>query len=177
MTNAPNLGPNPPGYCSKPWGLLDFQDIAIFKWPGLREFDLEEQCLILKHRNARLKDITLEELGELEKWIQDSRTVDVEGRKVNLWLWRKKLGPKELNKLVERMEEDLEQATIMKDYKPVAKKKVKATKQRIVAHAKKVEASKSRAKKKVDEGPKDGPRRRKRKVVVVEDSSDDDWEE
>ena len=79
MSNPPKLGPNPPGFCPRPWGLLDFQDIAIFYWLDLREFGLEEQCLILKHRNARLKDKMPEELERIEERMSNSDNINIEG--------------------------------------------------------------------------------------------------
>ena len=123
MSNSPNLGPNPPGFYPKPWGLLDFQDIAIFYWLDLRKFGLEEQCLILKHRNARLKDKMPEELERIEEWMSNSDNINVGGQKVDIWEWRRELRNKELKKLVKKMEEDLKWITGMWYYKNLATRK------------------------------------------------------
>lgn len=114
-TDSPNPGPNPEGFGPKPWGLLDFQDVAIFLWPEKREFEIEEQCLILQHRNAKLKDLTLEGLNQVREWISQSRTIDAEEQKVDLRAWRKGLKPKALKKLIQRMEADLKSASRMKE--------------------------------------------------------------
>ncbi|KAK3168448.1 hypothetical protein OEA41_004896 [Lepraria neglecta] len=179
MTDPPNLGPNLPGFCPNPWGLLDFQDIAIFYWPDLRDFSLEEQCLILKHRNARLKDITPEELERIEEWMSDSDTINIEGRKVDLWEWRKGLKNKELRKLVKKMEEDLKWATGMWDYKnPATRKDDEVPKHGLSHRSKEHESSKSAREKRADGKPKQGltPRRspRRKKSRVIEYSSDDE---
>lgn len=115
ITDSPNTGPNPEGFGPKPWGLLDFQDVAIFLCPDKRVFEIEEQCLILQHRNAKLKDLTPEELNAVREWITQSRTINVEGEKVDLGTWRRGLKPKDLKKLTKRMEADLKSATIMKE--------------------------------------------------------------
>ncbi len=107
--------PNPEGFGPKPWGLLDFQDVAIFVWPTQREFEIQEQCLILQHRNAKLKDLTPEELIEIRGWISRSYTIDAEGQKVDLRAWRRGLKYKDLKKLVKRMEADLKWARRIKE--------------------------------------------------------------
>ena len=114
-TDSPNAGPNPEGFGPKPWGLLDFQDVAIFLWPDKREFEIQEQCLILKHRNAKLRDLTPEDLNKVREWISGSRTIDAEEQKVDLRAWRKGLKPKELKKLIQKMEADLKSARGMKE--------------------------------------------------------------
>ena len=115
ITDTPNAGPNPEGFGPKPWGLLDFQDVAIFVWPDQREFDIQEQCLILQHRSPKLKDLTPEQLVETREWIIRSHTIDAEGQKVDLRAWRKGLKPKDSKKLVKRMEADLKWARKMKE--------------------------------------------------------------
>ena len=157
MTDAPNAGPNPEGFGPKPWGLLDFQDVAIFVWPDQREFDIEEQCLILQHRNAKLKDLTPEELAETREWISRSHTIDAEGQKVDLRAWRMGLKHKDLKKLVKRMEEDLKWARRMKEGREQEEKK---------------RNEKVSVKEKREEAVEPSPGRRKRKFVI-EDSDDE----
>ena len=157
MTDSPNAGPNPEGFGPKPWGLLDFQDVAIFVWPDQREFDIQEQCLILQHRNAKLKDLTPEELAETREWISRSHTIDAEGQKVDLRAWRMGLKHKDLKKLVKRMEQDLKWARRMKEGE---EREVKRRSQKVVVTEKREEAVEP------------SPSRRKRKLVI-EDSDDE----
>lgn len=112
--NSGNLGPNTPAYEPQRYGLLDYQDVALFLWPPYRQreraFDVSEQCLILKHRNARLGDVTQVELVEVQAWIEKSKTIRVEGKEVDLRDWRLHLSEEELQARVKRMGEDLKRS-------------------------------------------------------------------
>ena len=156
-TDSPNAGPNPEGFGPKPWGLLDFQDVAIFIWPEKREFEIQEQCLILQHRNAKLKDLTPDVLNEVREWISGSRTIDAEGQKVDLRAWLKGLKPKDLKKLVKKMEADLKSARRMKEAQEREEKR---------------RSQKSLVKEKREETVSPSVNRRKRKLVI-EDSDDE----
>jgi len=109
-----NLGPNTSDHQPQRFGLLDFQDIALFLWPPYRQckrpFTTNEQCLILKYRNARLIDLTQVELVEVQAWIERSEIITVEERDVNMRNWRINLDEKGLEVLFKRMEEDLKRA-------------------------------------------------------------------
>lgn len=108
-----------PGYTPQPFGLLDFQDIALFLWPPWRlhgGFELEEQCLILKHRNSRLQNLTLEELVEVQHWMDESEYITAEGDNVNIREWRIWLSVEELRSLIEKMDQDLKRARSMMAY-------------------------------------------------------------
>lgn len=154
ITDSPNAGPNPVGFGPKPWGLLDFQDVAIFIWPDKCEFEIQEQCLILQHRNAKLKDLTPEDLNKVREWISRSRTIDAEGQKVDLHAWRKGLKPKDLKKLVKKMEADLKSARRMKEAQEREEKR---------------RSQKGLVKEKCEETVSPSVNRRKRKFVI-EDS-------
>ena len=71
--------------------------------------------MVLRHRNARLKDLTVEELVEVEEWMIQSHIIDAEGQKIDVRAWRKGLKPMELLRIVNRVEQDLERATRMKE--------------------------------------------------------------
>ena len=157
ITDSPNTGPNPEGFGPKPWGLLDFQDVAIFLCPEKRIFEIKEQCLILQHRNAKLKDLTPEELNAVREWITQSRTIDVEGEKVDLGAWRRGLKPKDLKKLIKTMEADLKSATIMKEAQEREEKR---------------RSQKGLVEEKREETVSPSVNRRKRKLVI-EDSDDE----
>lgn len=112
--NPGNLGPNTPAYEPQRYGLLDYQDIALFLWPPYRQrehaFNVSEQCLILRHRNARLADMAQVELVEVQSWIEKSETIRVEGKEVDLRDWRLHLSEEELKARVKRMGEDLKRS-------------------------------------------------------------------
>ena len=71
--------------------------------------------MILQHRNAKLKDLTPEDLNRVREWIRKSDTIDAEEQKVDIHAWRKGLKPKDLKKLIKRMEEDLKAARRVKE--------------------------------------------------------------
>ena len=107
------------GHVPQPFGLLDFQDIALFLWPPYRQhsgFDLDDQCLIMKHRNPRLQEITEEDMVEIQEWMDTSQIITVEGNSVDIRKWRQWLCEKELESLSLRMEQDLKQARSMLYY-------------------------------------------------------------
>ena len=131
--------------------------MAIFVWPNQHEFDIKEQCLILQHRNPRLKDLTQEKLAETREWISRSQAIDVEDQKVDLRAWRMGLKPKELKKLVKRMEEDLKWARRIKEGRERKEKKINE----------KVSVEEKR-----EVAVQPSPGRRKRKNVI-EDSDDE----
>lgn len=114
LPEPPNLGPNPSGRQRLQYGLLDFQDIALFYWPPYRQrrrdFDLREQCLILGHRNPRLRSITVEELIEVQEWIGRSKTITSEEQRIDIRAWRLGLDEGDLKALTKLMEEDLKRA-------------------------------------------------------------------
>lgn len=107
---------NQVGHLPNPYGLLDLQDVALFLWPSYRYhngFNLEDQCLILKHRNSRLREISEEDLVEILAWMTESKTITVEDESVDIRKWRLRLGEEELSTRVKRMDEDLKRATSM----------------------------------------------------------------
>ena len=157
ITHSSNPGPNPEGFGPKPWCLLDFQDVAIFIWPGQREFEIQEQCQILQHRNAKLKDLTPEELIEVKDWISQSHNIDAEGQKVDLRAWRKGLNHMAMKKRVKRMEADLKSARRMEEHREREEKRMN---------------QKDSVKEKREEAVDPSPMRRKRKLVI-EDSDDE----
>jgi len=118
--DPPNLGPSTGDHTPQRFGLLDFQDIALFLWPPYRErecpFTTDEQCLVLRHRNARLTDLTQVELVEVQAWMERSETIAVEGTGVNLRKWRINLDEKKFQGLAKRMEEDLTRARSISTY-------------------------------------------------------------
>lgn len=133
--DPPNLGPNTPDHKPQRFGLLDFRDIALFLWPPYRQrkrtFTTNEQCLILKYRNAALFNITQVELVEVQAWMERSKTITVEEKAVNMHDWRINLEEENLATLVVRMEEDLKRAkTISTHTKPIPPKP--SSKQKLV---------------------------------------------
>jgi len=128
------LGPNTPDHKPQRFGLLDFRDIALFLWPPYRQrkrrFTTNEQCLILKYRNAALIDLTQVELVEVQAWMERSETITVEEKNVSMRDWRLNLNEEDLGALVKQMMEDLNRATNISTYtkptlaEPSSKKKL-----------------------------------------------------
>lgn len=178
MTNAPNLGPNPPGFRPKPWGLLDFQEVALFCWPepGLREFSLKEQCEILKSRNKGLPDLTPELLEGVKEWMENSDTIDVEDQKVDFREWRKGLTEEELEALVTRLDQALMWTSKNWTWKKKAigkEKNNEATDDGVTHRPKEPGSAKSAEKKRADGKPKQRCTPIKQKSWIAELSSDD----
>ena len=120
ILRPPNLGPNPPGHVTPRFGLLDFEDIALFLWPWQikkRDFTPEEHCIILKHRNPHLHDLTEERVANLMQWIDESEYITVEGKNIDMRNWRKQLKAGRLKKMTEQMEQDLDRATDIQRHK------------------------------------------------------------